>query len=622
MQFIRKISNMIQSIGQGDSAPQLSVDDTNDGRALWTQARFSEPYPAYHVIAPGRVNLIGEHIDHQNYNVLPCAVEKSAHIFLSIEEKTDSNNVLEIRHVNSKKYTSKKFEKLNDIKVSTEHHWTNYVVASYLGMTEYYVVDKDSSKVGTHPKLLEEASNDTLKSKLPHDHLAFKSVRMLVLGNLPQAAGLSSSSALVVCVAMCFNAHESSPLDPKTVAAVCANSERYVGTAGGGMDQAAICLCRRDEAQWIGFNPLTTEPVKLPSELKIVVANTCRLAPKVIGAGKMYNKRVFELKTACFSLVKQFAPEEAEKMDGQTCLNLTLRDVLRKYVKIDESQMLQKLEQLIPNKVYSKADVDDILGQERRQQLLTLRCGLPVWSQNDDFYLHNRIKHVLTENARVTDFVQTCRQLEKSSGTERETGLKHLGELLNGSGKSLNEDFDASCEEIEELCGIARQAGAVGSRLTGAGWGGCTVSLVPTDKVEEFITTVREQYYIPYINGKKRKSTPLEVLPKNVNRLDEVIFATTPGPAARVVKISAPTQGSTRGSQGSMSGVSKHSDTGSLKQSGTGMSKHSDSGVSKRTDTGVETQVSVQDTAAAAAVEAAGSAAPSPVVANLEQGKI
>eukprot|EP01055_Gregarina_sp_Pseudo9_P000109 Gregarina_sp_Pseudo_9__108@NODE_1072_length_1905_cov_87_724009_g1004_i0_p1_GENE_NODE_1072_length_1905_cov_87_724009_g1004_i0NODE_1072_length_1905_cov_87_724009_g1004_i0_p1_ORF_typecomplete_len542_score158_91GHMP_kinases_C/PF08544_13/1_3e04GHMP_kinases_C/PF08544_13/1_4e04GHMP_kinases_C/PF08544_13/5_7e02GHMP_kinases_C/PF08544_13/3_3e17GalKase_gal_bdg/PF10509_9/8_3e16GHMP_kinases_N/PF00288_26/1_6e12_NODE_1072_length_1905_cov_87_724009_g1004_i01931818 len=539
MQYVKKISAFIESkVGGGGpkcvAVSSISIPDDSDGHEVWA-SHFAEPFPNYHVVAPGRVNLIGEHIDHQNYNVLPCAVEKSAHILLSVQDKTASNCALEIKHLNSKTFSSRKFNSLKDIKIDKSHHWTNYIVAAYLGMTEYYVVDKDTSKIGTHPKLLEEITDEQL-AKLPADHLAHKSVRLLVTGNLPMAAGLSSSSALVVCSAMCFCAK--SPVEPKEIAAICANCERYVGTAGGGMDQAAICLCHKDEAQWIGFHPLTAEPVKLPHELKIVVANTCREANKVKGAAKMYNKRVFELKTACLWLVQQFAAEEAEKLDGKDTLNLTLRDVLRNYVKMSEDELLQKLETYIPNKTYTKEDVNKILGDERRKTLLELRCGNPVWEKNDDFYLHNRIKHVLTENARVTEFVNTCRAMEKETDEAARTkGLIHLGELLNGSGKSLKEDFDASCDEIEELCQIARDAGAVGSRLTGAGWGGCTVSLVPEHKVEEFMTKVKENYFIPYIEGTKKKEVPLEVLPSDVSSIDDVFFATTPAQCARVITI-------------------------------------------------------------------------------------
>lgn len=51
--------------------------------------------------------------------------------------------------------------------------------------------------------------------------------------------------------------------------------------------------------------------------------------------------------------------------------------------------------------------------------------------------------------------------------------------------------------KLKSCCNLHRQAGAVGSRLTGAGWGGCTVSMVPTEKVASFLQMVKEQYYMP-----------------------------------------------------------------------------------------------------------------------------
>eukprot|EP01057_Protomagalhaensia_wolfi_P000381 Protomagalhaensia_wolfi_Nauph_80__380@NODE_120_length_3581_cov_237_449181_g92_i0_p4_GENE_NODE_120_length_3581_cov_237_449181_g92_i0NODE_120_length_3581_cov_237_449181_g92_i0_p4_ORF_typecomplete_len157_score13_21GalKase_gal_bdg/PF10509_9/2_8e17_NODE_120_length_3581_cov_237_449181_g92_i09211391 len=156
MQFIRKISNFIQrpTAGGRDPVKATDVTEASDGHALWKEAKFAEPYPLFHVVAPGRVNLIGEHIDHQNYNVLPCAVEKAVHIFLSVEPNTDKSAALEIRHVDCKKFTSKMFSKLSDIKIDSTHHWTNYIVASYLGMTEYYLIDKDVAKNRHSPQVV------------------------------------------------------------------------------------------------------------------------------------------------------------------------------------------------------------------------------------------------------------------------------------------------------------------------------------------------------------------------------------------------------------------------------------------------------------------------------------
>lgn len=89
---------------------------------------------------------------------------------------------------------------------------------------------------------------------------------------------------------------------------------------------------------------------------------------------------------------------------------------------------------------------------------------------------------------------------------------------MNESQESCSKVFDCSCPELDELVQLARDAGAYGSRLTGAGWGGCTVSLVDEDKVDEFIAKVKASYG-PY---KELEGTALH----------EVIFATKPSSGA------------------------------------------------------------------------------------------
>lgn len=99
-----------------------------------------------------------------------------------------------------------------------------------------------------------------------------------------------------------------------------------------------------------------------------------------------------------------------------------------------------------------------------------------------------------------------------------ESVLTDLGLLMNASQASCSNLFECSCPELDELTAICRRAGAYGSRLTGAGWGGCTVSLVAEDDVEAFIAQVKEQYQL-------YKGLDDE-------ELKEVIFATPPSNGA------------------------------------------------------------------------------------------
>lgn len=89
---------------------------------------------------------------------------------------------------------------------------------------------------------------------------------------------------------------------------------------------------------------------------------------------------------------------------------------------------------------------------------------------------------------------------------------------MNASQESCASLYECSCPELDELTQITREAGAYGSRLTGAGWGGCTISLVDESDVQGFIQRVKARYG-PYQN-------------LNDTELEEVIFATRPGSGA------------------------------------------------------------------------------------------
>jgi galactokinase len=95
-----------------------------------------------------------------------------------------------------------------------------------------------------------------------------------------------------------------------------------------------------------------------------------------------------------------------------------------------------------------------------------------------------RWRHVTSENQRVLDGAAALERGDSAA----------FGLLMNASHDSLRDDFEVSCRELDILVHAAREAGALGSRMTGGGFGGCTVSLVPKDHVSAFKDTVRERY--------------------------------------------------------------------------------------------------------------------------------
>lgn len=118
-----------------------------------------------------------------------------------------------------------------------------------------------------------------------------------VSGNIPPASGLSSSSALVCSAALATAYLFNLPLNKNLLATLSASSERFIGTQGGGMDQAIAFLAKKGCAQFIEFNPIRATAVELPSDAVFVIANSLSEANKA--ATSDFNTRVVECRIAC-----------------------------------------------------------------------------------------------------------------------------------------------------------------------------------------------------------------------------------------------------------------------------------------------------------------------------------
>ncbi|KAF4727352.1 galactokinase [Perkinsus olseni] len=417
---------------------------------------FGGASPKVVVRSPGRVNLIGEHIDYNGFGVLPCAIERYTFIAAGLSEEGTSD-LLSLRHMDEKEFTPKVITALPDATPIPVHHWTNYVLAAYLGLRE---------------KLGAEA--------LPTG----RCIRMVVTGNLPRAAGVSSSSSLVVAAALAilgvFGIEDK--LTRLQLAGVCAACERFVGTAGGGMDQAAILLSRRGAATHITFTPvLKAEPVPLPQGSQFIVANSLVSSAKAETAPFRYNKRVFECRIAAYLVHRGLGLDEALVKDICT---YNFADLMNNTGVTDLSQMLNKCEAILPEDSQTREEViSAVVPQSIIDRLLDHRCGRSVWELNDDFHLLERTRHVYTEANRVLAFAAGGKS------------LTDLGHMLTDSHKSCSGDYDCSCSELDDLVKCFLEAGALGARLTGAGWGGCVVAMVREGESEQVMAAVRKSYY-------------------------------------------------------------------------------------------------------------------------------
>ena len=146
---------------------------------------------------------------------------------------------------------------------------------------------------------------------------------------------------------------------------------------------------------------------------------------------------------------------------------------------------------------YTREEIAEVLNISKSELENRYESAFPV--RADKFKLRQRSLHVFSEALRVQEFLRLLEQpesfLAKDAGDSTETYNKKLGDLMNETQDSCRELYECSCPELDELCTIARRAGAYGSRLTGAGWGGCSVHLVPADKVDAVTSAWEKEYY-------------------------------------------------------------------------------------------------------------------------------
>ena len=454
---------------------------TNEGRYKSLVAAFQDKYgyrPSHLTRAPGRVNLIGEHVDYSGYGVLPMAIEQD----IAIACRPNDTRELRFSNTNTNQYADHTCSVV-DFTIDKETIvWYSYILCGMKGMME---------ELG-------------IKDPVGMD--------MLVDGSIPPASGLSSSSALVCCAALAFLCVNEVDLpSKKDLAEMCARSEHHIGTQGGGMDQAISFLGQPGKAFMIEFNPVRPSEVNLPVGYSFIISNTLVTANKA--AQSYFNTRVAEVHIAARVIAKK------RNLDWRKVNRLS---ILAESLNIAPKDMSSVVTQFLHPEAYTRDEICYLLGINDEE--LAAECLTEKSKKVKSFKLYERAKHVYEEANRVYEFNATA-NAGSGSGPNSLTSpvetAKKLGQLMDESHSSCRYDYDCSCAELDELTGLSKASGALGSRLTGAGWGGCAVSLVANSDIEAFLGKLREGYY-------KDKDDDL---------LASSLFATQPGPGAGVYKL-------------------------------------------------------------------------------------
>ena len=373
-------------------------------------AAFREAFghdPTHAASAPGRVNLIGEHIDYTDGYVLPMAIERQA----VVVGRRRADTTAKLRS------TALEGEAVFDVDDAPvplgEPAWSRYLrgVAAFCYTPTGFELMLDS--------------------------------------DVPAGGGLSSSAAIEVATATLLEQLGGVTFDPVNKALLCQQAEhRYGGAKCGIMDQFISVMGQPGHALLIDCVTYETRPVPLDdSQVAVLIVNTNR--PHELG--NEYNER----RAAC---------AKAKAAVGKA----SWRDI-------------------------TLDDLEAVKGEVGER-------------------VYRRGRHVVTEIDR------TLRCAEALERSEWDT----VGELMVASHASLRDDFEVSTEELDTLVDLAQEigqaGGIIGSRMTGGGFGGCTVTLVQADRVD----AVRDRLVTGY---------------REATGVDPTAFATKPAAGARVIEL-------------------------------------------------------------------------------------
>ncbi|KAI4344762.1 hypothetical protein L6164_011953 [Bauhinia variegata] len=454
---------------------------------------FGHP-PQVFARSPGRVNLIGEHIDYEGYSVLPMAIRQDTIVAI---RKNEGEKVVRIANVNDEKYAMCTYpadpSQTLDLK---NHKWGHYFICGYKG---YYDYAKSKGVDVGQPIGLD----------------------VLVDGTVPTGSGLSSSAAFVCSATIAIMAAFDVNFPKKEIAQLTCECERHIGTQSGGMDQAISVMAKTGFAELIDFNPIRATDVQLPAGGTFVIAHSLAESQKAVTAATNYNNRVLECRLASIVLGIKLGMKPQEAIAKVK----TLSDVEGLCVSYagshNSSDPVLAVKEFLKVEPYTAEEIEKISKEKLTSFLSSNSAYLDVIKVAKQYKLHQRAAHVYSEARRVHAFKDIV-----SSNLSDEEMLKKLGDLMNGSHHSCSILYECSCPELEELVNICRQNGAFGARLTGAGWGGCAVALVKESIVPQFILNLKESFYQSRIDKGVIKK----------NDLGLYVFASKPSSGAAIFK--------------------------------------------------------------------------------------
>jgi galactokinase len=241
------------------------------------------------------------------------------------------------------------------------------------------------------------------------------------------------------------------------------------------MDQAVCLLGQEGKALRIDFDPLRTRAVSVPAGVAFIVCHSLVEAVKSGAARDNYNHRVVECRLACRVFERVLGTSLPRPLTH-------LGELARLFPDRSLTDFAALLENALPPRPLRIDEIAELVATPQRH--LAAAVGRDARPQTT-YAIVRRARHVLSEAERV----------DRAEAALGAGDWLELSALMDASHASCRDDYEISSPELEELIAAAKSAGASGARLTGAGFGGCTINLVPGGDAPFFLAMLERSFY-------------------------------------------------------------------------------------------------------------------------------
>ena len=459
------------------------------------------------VRSPGRVNLMGRHVDHQggNCNLMTIGFET-----LVVVQPREDDRVF-LYNLDGERFPERDFS-IGDM--ISELPWDDWISLINSEKVSHLVL----SAGGDWSQYVKAAAL-RLQKKFADRRL--RGINMVVCGNIPIAAGLSSSSALVVATAEALAAVNRLNTFPSQFVDLCGQGEWFVGTRGGSADHAAIKYGKRGKVVKVTFFEFAVEAiVPFPKDHALLVCDSGIKAQKTTNAKDQFNHRV-----ACYRigalLIKKFFPRYSPWLQHLRDVNTSNLDVPLSWIykillhlpeKISRDELMRLLppEQLRPLFDSHRPPADGIypirgvvlygLAECARSRIFADAL------KSNDLEKIGRLMNVSHDGDRVVRRSGEGTLIAYASPTDNNYLLGLIDDLESGDPERVLAAqlqwqpgaYHCSIEEIDRMVDISLSLdGVLGAQLAGAGLGGCMMLLVHEKAVADVSAALQKQYYQP-----------------------------------------------------------------------------------------------------------------------------